>query len=390
MNNKEKKVFLLTEIVSPYRVPVFNHIAKENQFDFKVLFLSGISGGRKWQMHEEDMDFDYEIIRGFKLSLPLRFPIFFNPSLWKLLTQGNPDVVICGGYQHPSYLVAFLYCKLFKKKFILWCESHEKSVRVKWPLAQFYRKYISKKASRCIVPGKSSFQYMKSFGIPEEKIKTARNAVDNELFSNKVIEVRKTKEEIKQNRGYPKRILVSVGRLLHYKGFMTLIEAYEKLKDKESIGLVLVGDGPDEEEFKQYCKKNNLKNVFFEGFKQQEELPFYYGISDVFIMPSFRDEWGLVLNEAMACGLPVIVSEDIGSAPDLVLEGQNGYLFKPGDVSQLLAKIKLLINDRDLCSKMGEKSLEIIAQNSPEICAEGFLETIESLNIEEFTLSSKE
>ncbi|MBI4398851.1 MAG: glycosyltransferase family 4 protein [Candidatus Omnitrophica bacterium] len=370
-----KKVVLLTEIMSPYRTPVFNEIAKNPSFDFEVIYLAETSGGRKWDIDRQAMNFSFHQPQHIRIPLPDRFPVFFNPGLYRLLKKLNPDLMICGGYHHPSYVMAGMFAVRHRKKFVLWCESHEKSVRIRSRLANFYRKVIFRKSSAFIVPGKCSARFIQKYTGDTKPIYVAPNAVDNDFFYQRAAVHREKKSELKRMRNFPRHLILYVGRLLSSKGLGTLLAAYQQLS-RPDTGLLIVGEGPEEKHYKEYCAQHHISNVYFEGHKQQRDLPYYYGLSDLFVMPSLRDEWGLVTNEAMASGLPVIVSGEIGAAADLVEEGANGYAVAGGDTEALRLRIANLLDDEALRKRMGERSLEIIKNYHPQKCAEGFISAV--------------
>jgi glycosyltransferase involved in cell wall biosynthesis len=369
----KRKVVVITDIMAPYRVAAFNALANTTRIDFEVIFFSEMAGHRKWEVGRDSFQFRHRVVPGFRIPFLNQTPIFFNPSLFRILREMSPDVIVFGGYHHPSFLIAASYAKRNAKELILWCESHAHSHRVRNPLAMTYRKLAVRKSTGFLVPGTSSEDYIRTFRVNGKPIYRVPNAVDNHFFHDASSEVAKQKTSHKRERGFPEHLILFVGNLIPRKGFSILLEAYSGLKDRDNVGLLVVGDGSSESAYRKYCRQKGLKRVYFEGFKQQRDLPYYYGISDVLVMPSFFEEWGLVLNEAMACGLPVVASDSIGAARDLVVHGENGYRFANGSVSDLRHRLTLIINHGDqLRSFMGEKSREIIHQFSPEQFAESF------------------
>jgi len=152
------------------------------------------------------------------------------------------------------------------------------------------------------------------------------------------------------------------------------------LKDwGHKIVLHIIGDGTERVNLEKLAKALGLdKEVFFWGYKQKEELPLFYSIADVFVFPSLYDIWGLVLVEAMACGLPVICSNLAGVAKDVVQNGLNGFVVAPTDYTKMAKYISLLLGDKALQLKMGRKSKEIIRTKiNLEKSAEGFQKAIE-------------
>lgn len=376
-----KKVILLTEVISPYRIPVFNEIARYTQIEFKVFFLAETVSGRLWNVEREKIHFEYRVLKGFKIPLPNRFPIFFNPGIGSILRKENPDLIICGGYHHPSFLAALYYAKKYQKRFVLWCESHAQSVRLRNPLADFYRKQFIGASDGFVVPGRKSFDFIRRFETNGKGIWTAPNAVNNELFS---------RSGNPTDSRFPSMVILYVGRLVDSKGILVLLRAFQEISKApsplplpqggegkcEGIGLILVGEGKDRAKYETFCRKQGLTNVFFEGFKQQDELAFYYGAADLFVLPSIQEEWGLVLNEAAASGLPLIATEASGAAFDLIDEGHNGFRIPTGDAPALRDSILKILSNLQLKKSMGEYSRKKAGSFSPKKCAAGFVEAI--------------
>ncbi len=370
---KKCKVIVITDIMAPYRIPVFNEIAKDSRLDFKVIFLARMAGERKWNINTKEIFFSFDTTPAVIIPYPRSFPLLFNPQLLQKLCRINPDTIICGGIHHPSYLLTLCYALFAGKRFILWNESHENSVRIKHRLAVFYRRMFIRCSSGYLAFGTQAEKFLLKLGAAPDKIFVTPNAVDNEFFIRETEKFRAQKNELKQARSFPRLISLYVGRLIHSKGVETLLEAFSKLPFQQAMGLIIVGDGAQENEYKRFCRTHHLRNVFFEGFKQQSELPYYYGISDLLVMPSFRDEWGLVLNEAMASGLPVIASDAAGGAQDLIHDGINGYRFQAGDYRSLSRLMTLVLNDEELRINMGKESRTRIEQFSPRVSANGFI-----------------
>jgi len=374
--NQKTKAVLITEIISPYRIPVFNEIAKSDQVEFKVFFLAETVRGRPWRVEKEKISFRYQVVPGIGIWLPDRFPIFFNPPIRWLLEKENPDLVIGCGYHHPTCLLALRYARSHGKRFILWSESHRDSIRLRsFPFKQYRSNFIHS-SDGFVVPGRKSFNFIQSFGIDGKKMWTAPNAVANDFFSRNADTFRSQRQTLKSKRNFPSKIILYVGRLVDSKGIPVLLEAFQSVSKSLEAGLILVGEGKDQKKYLNFCRRHGLRNVFFEGFKQQDELPFYYGLADVFVLPSLREEWGLVLNEAAASGLPLIATDASGAAFDLIEEAKNGYRVRTGDSEALREKILAILKNPELQDSMGRRSREMIEAFSPQRCAAVFLQAI--------------
>jgi glycosyltransferase involved in cell wall biosynthesis len=161
---------------------------------------------------------------------------------------------------------------------------------------------------------------------------------------------------------------------------MDLLRAYHRLCDLGvETAVVFVGSGEQETALKAYVEQYRLPHVYFFGFRNQSELPKFYSVSDVFVLPSENESWGLVLNEVMCSGLPVIVSRGVGAATDLVRHGQNGFVYETGDEEALAGYLlNMVAADVELRKQMGQVSREIIANWNNERCVAGLKEALAS------------
>lgn len=342
-----------------------------------VLFFGESEKRRGWKIYKEKIRFRNEVLPGVLFQKKSSSPYFLNPSVFYRLVRYSPEILILGGYQHPSSLLTLIYAKLFNRNIIIWCESNEYDQRSYLLLKEAYKRWFVRNCGAYIAPGKASVEYLILLGARPEKVRIAVNAVDNDYFRQASDKYRDVKEGLKKSKGYPGKLILYVGRLSDQKGVFDLLEAFRIILAKNpDSGLLLVGSGEKERQYKDFCLINNLRNVFFEGFIHQEELPFYYAIADVFILPTHSDPWGLVLNEAMACGLAVISSDAAGAAHDLIVNGENGYVFKNGDIRQIVFYLEDILGDEQKRIRMGKMSSEIIKNYSPLKCAQGFIRAI--------------
>jgi glycosyltransferase involved in cell wall biosynthesis len=376
----QTKVILLSEIISPYRIPVFNAVAESLGNQFLVLFFGESEKRRHWRVYKEKIKFRYAVLPHLLFQKQDSSPLFFNPTIFFRLTKYSPRILIIGGYHHPSCLLAILYAKIFRKKVILWCESTKYEQRFNHALKIIYKKWFINNCDGYIVPGRASWEYLVSLGARKENISVAPNAVDNDFFTGACEKYKTNREVFKASKGYPEKLVIYVGRLIDSKGIPDLLNAFKMLSHKQSdIGLLIVGSGKQQERYKHFCKINNLNNVFFEGFVHQEDIPAYYTVSDCLVLPTHSDPWGLVLNEAMACSLPVISSDVAGAVRDLIINGENGYIFKKGNIQELTDYLDDILSDEQKRIRMGERSRDIIKGYSVLKCAQGFVRATQDL-----------
>jgi glycosyltransferase involved in cell wall biosynthesis len=238
--------------------------------------------------------------------------------------------------------------------------------------------------SKCdafVVPGKASLQYLESFGISAEKIFTAPNAVDNDFFSQMSIKVRHNSARSRQDFGLPTRFFLFVGRTVAEKGVFDLLLAYRELNAelRSEIGLIFVGDGAARTELSRLAGDVTPGCVRFPGFVQRENLAVYYALAEALVFPTHAEVWGLVVNEAMACGLPVVCTDVTGCAADLVEEGWNGRVVPPRDIERLTKALEDLARSPEATRVMGHNSQKRIQRYSPGACAEGIAAAAVSL-----------
>jgi glycosyltransferase involved in cell wall biosynthesis len=228
--------------------------------------------------------------------------------------------------------------------------------------------------------GQLQREYLVTLGLPRNRIFTGYDVVDNDYFAQRANEVRGKKEELRRKYRLPEKYFLASARFVPKKNLPMLIRAYARYRqladsredgqrttDNRPWDLVLLGDGPRKADLCRLISDFRLHgHVHLPGFIQYRELPAYYALADAFVHASTTEQWGLVVNEAMATGLPVIVSNRCGCVPDLVAEGENGFTFNPEsveDLGKLMIDVSRL-SDRRL-KEMRAESRRIVAGFTP-------------------------
>ena len=320
---------------------------------------------------------DYSI---HQYNVKVLFEDFYeNTTIWQRTKKSiewvnkfKPDVVNLPGYYEPAMNLVLFYCRLKGIKVVISADSTEgDNPNVWWREA--LKRFVVTKAQGFFCYGSKSAEYIFKLGMKPKHILVANNAVDNqrvESVYNAAIFDRKNSKEAYNLRKYN---FIYVGRLISVKNLDNLLAAYKPLADTE-WGLIILGDGSEEEKLKQYVADNHLDGVKFIVGQAWYYVPKILALGDVFILPSYSEPWGLVVNEAMACGMPVIVSNKCGSAFDVVKENQNGYTFDPYKVEELTNVFNKFVEESDKIVPFGKKSKEIIKRFSPEQVAEEMYE----------------
>lgn len=348
-----KKIILINNIISPtciYICKNINNQLKPLGIDFEVIFLSVSDKNRNWEK-EKNIPFKYEVLENFAIRFNGKDlnTFFINTSIIKKLNEKNPDKIICFGWDHFAAYAANYWARKNKKKFLLWSGStkYEKSWRrmIFKPLV----KHLIKKTSEFIAYGTRAKEYLISLGVAPNEIQIFYHAIDFDYFSENLKKFSdKNKDELKKQLGIKtsKTILFS-GRLLKMKGIFEMVEGFGKYyKQDNDVSLLIMGTGPDENKLKEFIEKRGIKNIIFTKFIQFKELYKYYAISDLLLFPTRQDIWGLVINEALACGLPVITTEVAGASIDLIEEGKNGYIIKLNSPEKITSSIKKIFENR--------------------------------------------
>lgn len=286
-------------------------------------------------------------------------------KLWKTLSRISPSVVLVPGYYTLPAIAAALWAKLHGRQSVLMTESTAGDhVRVWWK-EKAKALLIRTLFDWAISGGTAHRRYLEELGFPMDHVMRFYDVVDNSYFQTKSSELRsRPAAEFSLPPGY----FLYIGRLSEEKNVHGLLEEWNNYRQAGGAWpLVIVGSGPALGDLQQRASQSPfVADIHFAGHKGLRELPIFYAFARCFVLPSTREPWGLVVNEAMAAGLPVIVSSRCGCSEDLVEPARNGFVFDPakaGDLARCLHQMEGA-NPEEL-ARMGTNSLEIIGHYSP-------------------------
>lgn len=272
------------------------------------------------------------------------------------LNKLMPDVVFAGAIAFPSGANAVFWAIRNRKKVVIFDDARREDVpRVAF--VDWVKKKIYSAVDAVMCPAPAWDKTFEHFGLSKSQLFYGVNVVDNEFWQADTANLK---------FDLPEKYMLTVGRQISKKNFLTLLQAYHSYieRSKDPIHLVLVGEGDQRSTLEMYASDFGLKQVVFMSFQTQEELRYIYHKASFFVLASLYGEtWGLVVNEAMASGLPVLVSNQVGCASTLVAHGANGYIFDPNKLEDLSQKIELVASlKHQERTEMGNMSRSIISQ----------------------------
>lgn len=297
-------------------------------------------------------------------------------ELTSVLNHFKPEVVAIPGWSNPWALRALHWCRANRVPAVLMTESSRHD-SPRTALKEWVKRRLVGMFSAALAGGTLHADYLTALGMPGDRVFLGYDVIENEYFRDHVAAIRQKHQETSR----PRHFLASA-RFIEKKNLFRILEAYAEYRRSMTIqglepwGIVLLGDGKLRPAVEVLLNKLQLTTaVSMPGFKQYEELPEHYGGASAFIHASTTEQWGLVVNEAMASGLPVLVSDRCGCAPDLVKDGQNGYVFDPYNVNAIAGAMERLsrLPVEDL-RRMGQTSEEIITAWGPARFGEGLLQ----------------
>jgi glycosyltransferase involved in cell wall biosynthesis len=347
--------------VNPYMAERFNSLHRRGQVTFECWFNRHTDPGRDWLVPPEFMRFPHRYLP--KIATPLG-SIGLPFSAY---ARTQPQILITF-HGDVSVAPSVLYRLRRGGKLVYYVErTFSTWVKRTW-VKEAMKKFLLGGATACLTPGGDADDYAASYGVPRTRILRLEHAVDVHRFG-RADAIRRLPGSLARRaelglRGY---VFLYVGRLWWQKGIGCLIEAFGEIRRQGiDASLLLVGDGPDRSRYEAQVKSMDMHPIRFTGFVQQSELADIYALADAFVFPTRGDPYGLVVDEAMASGLPIVSSTSAGEISSRVIHGTNGYLV-PRDNPELLAgaMVRLAVNSAD-SARMGEASLRLVEGRTPD------------------------
>ncbi|RFZ82245.1 glycosyltransferase [Mucilaginibacter terrenus] len=376
--NYPKKLAIITTHPIQYYAPVFRLLAQ--QLDLKVFYTWGEASLSK---HDpgfgKKIKWDIDLLDGYKYEWvhnsacdkgSHHYKGIKNPSLITELEQWQPDAILVYGWAYHSHLRVIRH---FSKKIKLLFRGDstllDDSNGVKSHLKAVFLRWVYNHIDIAIYPGQNTMAYFKKYGVEDHRLVFAPHAVENSRFAeDRSVDAAAIRASLYIDN--ERLMILFAGKFEKKKDPLLLLKAFQQLS-QPNIHLLFVGNGPLEKELKQHA--NCWANIHFLNFQNQSAMPAVYQACDLFCLPSMgpAETWGLAVNEAMACSKAIIASDKTGCVPDLVVNGRNGFIFKAGDVTSLLEKLNLAVEQGKMgLTSMGKVSNEMIIPWNFEVQAE--------------------
>ncbi len=355
------RIAVVTEIPAPFRTPLFNALAREPGVELRVIFLSASDPRRPhYRLYPDEMAFDWVVAPGLELRPGGRW-VVLSRGVARRLLLGRPDVIVVGGWNQPAFWQALAVARLRRVPVVAWVESTARDARSEGRALERAKRALIARCAGFIVPGGASREYLESLGVASDRIAVAPNAVDLGVFRDAVATARRQRDDLRRELGLTGCTVLYVGRLDPEKGVDVLLDAVAGL----DLDLVVVGAGAEEQRLRAAAPPN----ARFTGALERDALVPWYAAADVFALPSRSEQWGMVLNEAAAAGLPIVASEAAGAAWDVLEDGVSGFRVPAGDAGAFREALSHLASDAALCRRAGLRSAELAATFTAEAWA---------------------
>lgn len=376
-----------------YQAPLFRALAARREIDLVVFFCS------RWGVERYcdpgfgvSFSWDVPLLDGYRHIFlknlsprpsPSHFWGVINPGITAAILRGGFDAIWIHGWYLASNWLAWVAGASSRTPVLLRGESSglAEPGGLKGKMKRTVLTAFFERISGFLAIGTSNATFYRSYGVPEEKIFWTPYAVDNGFFREQARNLAGQKRLLREKEGISQDlpVILFCGKLIEKKCPFDLLRAFAILGGYPKASLVFVGDGPLRPKMECFVSEHRLANIYFLGFRNQTELPVCYAMADLLVLPSSVEPWGLVLNEAMCFGLPVIASDRVGAAADLVQEGINGFTYPVGNVKALADRLQGVLADEQGRQEMGLQSCAIISRWGIKEDAEGLLKALRSV-----------
>lgn len=365
------RVLYLANGPAPYRVDFFNELGKK--CELTVAFERIAASDRRWKYDvNQTMFFRAVFLNGVYTSADTAF----CPSVTKLLKQNLFDIFVVGGYSTPTGILSIATLKRRKIPFVINSDGGFPK-NDSWLSGKIKRSLISA-ANWWLSSGTKCTDYLLYYGA--EKTKVFEYPFTSITYADLKLPPLTMERKLSLKRKYALKdlVILAVGQFIHRKGFDILLDVWSKIETKNAC-LIIIGSGPESRFYQEIISNNQLKNVTLIDFLEKQRLCEFYQLSDLFVFPTRYDIWGLVLNEALAFGLPVISSKQAASSWDLVVDEKNGFMVDISRQEELTCRLQSLLDNPELLKIYSQNSLDMIQNYTIENMAQRHMDIFEEI-----------
>ena len=393
MSNTRRIAVINTHPIQ-YFAPLYAYLNRDPDIEITALYCSNFSlRGEFDSGFKQTVAWDVDLMSGYDAVFlgdaasrrnPAGFWSLICLEVWREVRSGKYDAIWLNGYNYAVYLIAFVAAKTKGLPVFMRSETHLGLRRPRWKrwLRDSVLSIVYRWINGFFVIGSANRAYYRSLGVPQDKIFDVPYTVDNERFISASELTAEQRADVRKEYGLPadKPVVLFASKFMPRKHPADVIRAMERLWNQGlSASLFMVGSGELDQDLRDLSTSLGIMDsVVFGGFINQAALPRVYAGCDVFVLPSENEPWGLIVNEAMCAGLPVVVSSEVGCVYDLVKDGDNGYRISSGSITSLETALEKILTDEERRHRMGEASLSIIQGWSYEQCRKGIAQAVES------------
>jgi glycosyltransferase involved in cell wall biosynthesis len=356
-----------------YHAPLYRLVAQHPAIDFTAFFASDVGARRPVHLAGAAANFGGSPLGGFKSvflggsagAIPSGFWSLRNPEIVSKLARGRFDVLWLHGYNTATHLLALLTQRCVGGPILLRDEQNLLSPRARWKTS------VKKRVLPLLFRGVSGLYigtenkaWLMQWGIPDTKLFFTPYTVDNERWQHEATQFAPQRVALRQQFGIDDPtcpVILSLGRLVEQKQPLALLEAFRRVRRRHKCALLIVGAGDLEVVLRREIARKQVPDVHLTGFLPQEQVGAAYAAADIFALFSISEPWGLVTNEAMNFSLPVVLSDRVGAASDLAIEGRSGFVVPHDDIAELAEALGALVSSPTLRRQLGAGARDVVS-----------------------------
>jgi glycosyltransferase involved in cell wall biosynthesis len=374
------RLYYLDDIPTPYRVGVQKRIAETWPGTFHVAYCAESEPGRTWSLDYGHLS--PEFLRGMQLRPPRQtnpFSFKWNLGVARSLSAFGPDVVVLSGYSHPTVWVAARWCITNRVPYAIACETSCLSSACsgwRWAAKRRIAGWIVRQMAFGLPVGRAAADYLRRFGPTDAPMFFFPNTPDTRSIASeaKIVEApgREAALRAKLGIGVEAQVILFVGRLVDAKCPLDAVKAFREAVGHCDAALVIVGGGELMGDLRSAAEGDS--RIIFTGWMEDRTMiAGLMAIATALILPSRHEPWGAVVNEAMALGTPVVASDRVGAAVELICDGENGFLVRQGDIAAFARCMRMLLQNTELRGRLGTAAKKTAVEHGEEFAANNLI-----------------